>query len=160
MTKEEPNKMYWSGRALSHWLRNIIKQMGDAQWAPDYIVGVARGGLVPAVMLSHHFEVPLSVIYVSFRDRPIVGTVTPTINSEQRRRILVVDDINDSGATLQYIDDNLVDVGLANCEVKYAVLLDKVSSDFEVDYCGEAVLNNNEWHVFPWEEVFMPVPLN
>jgi hypoxanthine phosphoribosyltransferase len=83
----------------------------------------------------------------------------------QRRRILIVDDINDSGATINWIrkdwqgsclptDPGWTDVW--NNTVRIAVLYNNESSDNEiaVDYAAEHVnkFEDPQWIVFPWEE--------
>jgi hypoxanthine phosphoribosyltransferase len=40
-------------------LLSIIQGIESTSWKPDVIVGLTRGGLVPAVMVSHYFEIPL-----------------------------------------------------------------------------------------------------
>jgi len=37
-------------------------------WKPDYIIGITRGGCLPAVMLSHYLDVPMQTLKVSLRD--------------------------------------------------------------------------------------------
>jgi hypoxanthine phosphoribosyltransferase len=155
-------KVYWTNEDVLRWLDSIVQQMIDDDWTPDYIVGVARGGLVPAVMLSHYFKVPLHVLSVSFRDNANHNlSKLPAVAEELFwPAALVVDDINDSGKTLSYIQSNWsTGLGLPCQNVHYAVLLNKKSSSFkDVDYCGR-VLNSfrsevldTDWHVFPWEQ--------
>jgi hypoxanthine phosphoribosyltransferase len=90
-------------------LINIARQMARDHWRPDYIVGLTRGGLQAAVMLSHYLDVPMHTLNVSLRDsdtgpesnlwmaEDAFGHNKPPMN------ILIVDDINDSGATLNWI---------------------------------------------------------
>jgi xanthine phosphoribosyltransferase len=153
VSREEKNNYYHSWADVNRYVCSIIEQMQDANWEPDYIVGVARGGLVPAVMLSHHFQVPLHNIHISFRDNVGIPTSVVQLPSREGKKVIIVDDINDSGKTLDYI--NSIEY-FKCCDVKYAVLLDKTSSEFqEVDYFAKVVFDNNEWHVFPWEELFL-----
>jgi hypoxanthine phosphoribosyltransferase len=81
------------------------------------------------------------------------------------KKILIVDDINDSGATLSWIksdwpsgclpdDDKWKDIW--NKSVRVAVLYDNEVSEstLEVDYSAENInkFNDPQWIVFPWEE--------
>ena len=66
-------------------------------------------------------------------------------------KILIIDDINDSGATFKYIIDNF---GKQEDRIKFAALINNKPSSVKVDYHGYE-LNKVEvpsWIVFPWEE--------
>jgi uncharacterized protein len=160
----EQQKVYHTWIKVEHWLRNIVKQMQDDEWIPDHIVGVSRGGLVPAVMLSQYLKVPLHTLNVSFRDNPGTRAISAVLPKDMGHNILIVDDINDSGETLNYI--NVINWDLRGDAVprmiKYAVLLNKLSSSFPLveysgvklfdygrEWCGDS---DNDWHVFPWED--------
>ena len=78
-----------------------------------------------------------------------------------RETILVVDDINDSGATLDWISRDWQSVtgadkwqSIAHHTVKFATLLDNVNSDFTVDYSATTIdkVQDPVWVVFPWED--------
>jgi uncharacterized protein len=154
-------RVFWADVDVVHWLRSIVDQMENDNWKPDYIVGVARGGLIPAVMLSQHFKIPLHVLQVSFRDNQdpremASGAKLPYTQGN----ILIVDDINDSGKTLNYINvinwelTGVFSASLPLHNIKYAVLLNKTSSDFPlVTYKGQELSDfpDTTWHVFPWE---------
>ena len=86
---------------------NMCRQMDQSMWRPDIVVGLTRGGLVPANMISQYFDVPLETLKVKLRD------IKPGEENESKanlanlaytgKHILVVDDINDTGATLDHI---------------------------------------------------------
>ena len=62
------NKVYYKDSTVRAWVHDIIRAMNADGWKPDYIVGLTRGGLVPAAMLSHYLEVPMETLKVSLRD--------------------------------------------------------------------------------------------
>ena len=128
---------------------HIAAQIGDE--VPDVIVGLTRGGLVPAVRLSHMFNVKLIPLNVSLRDDKCSSTVFDTSQIEQYRNILIVDDINDSGSTLTEVLKIFMTNGLPL--PTFTALLSKDSSGFKCDYSGELINKDkdNEWIVFPWE---------
>lgn len=124
------------------------------KWAPDVIVGIARGGLVPATYLSHMCSVPLKVITWQSRDGSIKESLPLWYAND--RRILLVDDINDSGLTFkQILDDtyskNDVDNSSFRKNVKTASMWERKTSVFTVDWCPNKI-DNDEWIEFPWEE--------
>ena len=159
------SRILYTWNALKNDLANITRDMANDDWRPDVIVGVARGGNVPAVMLSHYYDANYKSIKVQFRDRQpgqtsIVSEMTdfPTSFRTNKTNVLVVDDINDSGQTFQHIKTNLEKITSFDQEhipvVKYAALVDNIHSCFTVDY-SQLEINKEEdpsWIVFPWEE--------
>ena len=82
----------------------------DKDWQPDYIVGLVRGGAIPAVFLSHKLDVPVIMIHWSERDNKELNNIYNThewiaqeINSG--KKILIVDDIIDSGISIKNVTD-------------------------------------------------------
>ena len=180
-------KLIHNNKHLNTWVHKIIREMSKDNWIPDYIVGITRGGLVPATMLSHYLDVPMHTLNISFRDAdlgpesnlwmaedafgyvPYEGTELPAPLDREvtdpalRKKILIVDDINDSGRTLNWIKEDWPSGCLPSApawkdiwhdSVRFAVMVDNLSSSFQdVDYCGTEI-NKEEtpcWIVFPWE---------
>jgi hypoxanthine phosphoribosyltransferase len=73
----------------------------------DAVVGVARGGLLPAYLASRLIDCPLEIIYLNLRDdshrqvRPEPALLKPISFPSEGRRILLCDDVSNSGATLR-----------------------------------------------------------
>jgi uncharacterized protein len=135
-------------RALAGLLRG-----GD--WQPDFIVGIGRGGLVPAVFLSHATGIALlSVDHSSkvptFGDELLEKLANKT---ELGTRLLIVDDINDSGNTLRYLREKFLEKGGIATHLRVAVLIDNIRSIESVDYRARTIDRDQEprWFVFPWE---------
>ncbi len=129
----------------------------DTDWKPDFIIGIGRGGLVPAVFLSHATGLPmLSVDFSSqvedFADAPLVKLAGRTRSGE---RLLFLDDINDSGRTITHLRRALADAGAADGAVRFAMLIDNVSSAERIDYSARRIDRTvtKDWFVFPWEAV-------
>ena len=59
-------KVYYDYIKVQEWVNKISFQMFKDGWRPDYIVGLTRGGLIPAVMMSHTLDIPmhLSLIHI------------------------------------------------------------------------------------------------
>jgi uncharacterized protein len=124
-------------------------------WTPDHIVGIGRGGLVPAAYLSHRTGISLlSVDYSSgvpsFAEELIEKLAAAT---REGRSILLVDDINDSGGTIEALRKSLIDHGAVREGVRVAVLIDNVRSRAKVDYRSRTIDRSSDkrWFVFPWE---------
>lgn len=175
------DKKYYSWNNLNGQCLELARQITQSGFKPDYVVGLTRGGLVPAVMLSHFLNVPMEALKVSLRDggecetncwmsEDALGYVSVTnrggsetvIDPFYRKNILVVDDINDSGATINWIKkdwqgsclpDNPVWNSIWHKSVRFAVLTNNLASSAEVDFYVEEVnkAEQDVWLVYPWE---------
>jgi hypoxanthine phosphoribosyltransferase len=149
MGKNEPVRRVISWDEYDELCSHIAAQIGED--VPDVIVGLTRGGLIPAVRLSHMFNVKLYTLNISLRDGKCSSAGFDWRRLQKYRNILVVDDINDSGSTLHEVYNQCY--GREIMKPKFATLLSKSSSKFECDYSGELINKDkdNEWIVFPWE---------
>lgn len=160
-------KIYYSWQDVEKQTQDILRQITLDSWRPDYVVGLTRGGLVPANLISQYLEVPMECLKVSLRD----DTTPPETNlwmaedAYREKKILIVDDINDSGATLNWIKQDWESFHPSKPEpwttiwsdtVRVAVLVDNEASNSELKIDYSAVdLNKAEddcWIVFPWED--------
>ena len=142
-----PNKKYLSVEQINDAIIEINKKLILSKWSPDVIISLNRGGCVPGVYLSHLINVPHEVIDIKKAD------VKKRFNSfENYKNIFVIDDINDTGKTLQ-ITKSLFSNSIAM--IKYGVLVNNESSDFIVDYAAIDINKevDDSWIVFPWEEM-------
>ena len=159
---------------MTKLVSKLARDLALDEWKPDYIVGLTRGGLVPAVMLSHYLNIPLHTLNVSLRDgesresnlwmsEDALGY--PVLEDNNYKNILIVDDINDQGSTINWImndwrsnclpdDPSWEEVW--NSNVKFAVLVDTLSSkcNVKMDYVGLEInkAENDVWVDFPWED--------
>lgn len=156
-------KLIYTNEQMRGDLQEIIRQMTTDGFMPDVVVGIARGGLVPATMLSHYLGKPLMVINYSLRDNKVSQTSEIAdfgATVVKGLSVLVVDDICDSGETLRKVIDEASHMFLSDVEsfesaVKVAVLWNNISQDvFEADYVGREIsrAEDERWIVFPYEE--------
>ena len=123
-----------------------IKTLGHV----DAIVAPARGGLLMGVIASHALNVPL--VPVSYSSKKGKGddrnhdNVLPPMS--KYKRILVVDDIADSGETLKEINDHYKSEGI---DVLTAVIHLKESSVFTPTVYFLKIAANSEFIVYPYE---------
>ncbi len=189
------NKLIINNDHLNGLVAKICRDIMLSNWRPDYVVGLTRGGLIPAVMISHYFNVPCETLKISLRDggecesntwmaedalgpnskerfienpvdvSGILEAASDLLENGTYKEILVVDDINDTGATFNWLmkdwrsscfpgDDSWDEVW--NNNVKFAVVVDNLSSncDVKMDYVGMEInkAENDVWVDFPWED--------
>jgi hypoxanthine phosphoribosyltransferase len=175
-------KHYYSWQDVEKACVNIALQMYKDNWRPDYIVGITRGGNVPATILSNMLNIRCEALKVSLRDSESEnetncwmaedafgyyneGAFNGKSSPELRKKILIVDDINDTGATFNWIKEDWPSGCLPNDEswntiwgdnVRFATITENLSSNFGgVRYYAHEVNKGEEsvWLVYPWENV-------
>lgn len=140
----------------------IIMKLKLDNWFPNIIVGLTRGGLLPATMLSHGLRVEMSALDVSLRDSRLVTPVSDTRVLDwawQGKKVLLVDDINDSGATFDWIKKDWIKTLQINADqwpgeiIKFAALIHNVPSMQPTDYYGRIINKELDpvWVEFPYE---------
>lgn len=140
----------WEGFGVAS--RELAQQIVDSGFEPEIIIAVARGGLLPAGALSYTMGIKLSdAINVEFYTDvaetlpdPVLLEPLLDVESISDRRLLVVDDVADSGRTLHLVLDLLKNYG---AEVRSAVLYGKSRSEISPDYIWK---HTDDWIVFPW----------
>jgi uncharacterized protein len=118
----------------------------------DVIVGVSRGGMVPARILSDLLEVPNLLVtrceyYVDYHQRSKTPSVTQKIQEDVGgKRVLVVDDVADSGDSLKSVKEYIK--SKRPKAVKFATIYVKPHSKEIPDYWAQ---ETTAWIIFPWE---------
>ncbi len=136
-----------------HYIAARIKESG---WAPQAIIGIGRGGLIPAVYLSHATSIPmLSIDHSSHLPDFSAELLVKLAVRSRTERLLFVDDINDSGTTIAHIKRALSEAGGNLDNVRIATLIDNMVSAEKIDYCFRKIDRsvNKDWFVFPWEQL-------
>ena len=154
------NKRYVSWDTVNGQVKRLVTAVHNSEWKPDLIVGVVRGGTIPAVWMSNITGIEAQMITVSFRDNKINNPYLPVPFlkkiSHPDFKTLIVDDINDTGETLIWIQSKIREYSLdAGKQVRYACLMDNAPSMFkDLDYYAEKINKDidPEWIVFPWEK--------
>lgn len=132
--------------------RYLSQEIVDSGWMPDLIVGVARGGLIPAGAIGYAIGVKeMGAINVEFYTdigatlpEPII--LNPRLDTESLtdKKVLVVDDVADSGKTLDLVVNMLKETA---SEVRSAVIYTKPTTIFEPDYSWK---KTEAWINFAW----------
>jgi hypoxanthine phosphoribosyltransferase len=133
-------------------LRSQAEKIRRSGFKPDIIVGIARGGWVPARVQSDLLEIPdFAVVRVEFylgvaetRNEPVMTQGVSEVVAG--KKVLVVDDVADTGKSLQLVKEHIRQQGAV--ELRIATVYRKPFSIITPDYYEK---ETRRWVVFPWE---------
>ena len=124
----EKNKLYLSWK----WVDEQINKIGDKLEGLnlEFVSGIPRGGLIPAVMMSHAYGIK----YISYSSAKMLPL-------DLRKKTIVIDDISDTGLTMAEAD-----------KLKFITssLCTRVGTKTLPRLTGE-LISGEQWLVFPWE---------
>ncbi len=144
-----------SWKDIERWSKDVVKKVIESGYEPEIVIGLARGGLVPARLISD---------YLNIKDLYAVKTehwgVTATPDGKAKlaqglqvdisgKKVLVVDDITDTGQSLKLAVEHITRQNPK--EVRGATLLHITHSKYVPHYYSEEVPEDNwTWFIFPW----------
>ena len=160
MERQSTDKDLW----VTHeqYERSIVKlalAVHESGWKFDQILCLARGGMRPGDLFSRIFDLPLAVLSTSSY-REDEGTSRGTLDIAKyitmtkgvlSGKVLLLDDLVDSGVTLQQVQDHLKENFPAVTEVRSAVIWWKACSAMKPDYYLDH-LPTNPWIHQPFED--------
>lgn len=156
----ERETLTWEGFGVAS--RELTASIVESGWIPDLIVAVARGGLLPAGAISYAIGVKaigtMNVeFYTGIDERLSEPRLLPPlmdVSAIDGKRVLVVDDVADSGRTLRMVMDLIAEHGLSldgeaavPVDARCAVIYEKPRSVISPDYVWRVT---DRWINFPW----------
>ena len=144
------NKLWYKWDEMRRDVNTLCRNITLDKFDPQVIVGLSRGGLTAGVMMSHWFQKPFKPVKASIRDFPDWEDYLPKKTDE---RVLIVDDICDSGETFVKIQEHLKDATNLPVEVRFASLWWNNECEFKPHYYVQECAKDTEaiWIHFPWE---------
>ena len=133
-------------------LLKLAEAVRKSGFEPDVIVGVSRGGWIPARIMSDLLETPklanvTAEFYVGVTETKREPTITQPVSLPVKdKKVLVVDDVAETGESLKLVNSHLKSQGAS--EIKIATIYYKPWSVI-VPHCYEK--ETCCWIVFPWE---------
>jgi len=133
--------------------RQLAFLIQQDNYQPDIIIAIARGGYTPARILSDYLGVMDMTSfkvrhYTALHKQPVARIEHPLAADVSGRKILLVDDVSDSGDTFDVAIEHIN--ACANpAEIRTAVLHHKIVSKYKPHYFTREV---KEWHwiTYPW----------
>lgn len=150
MTEQEREVLTWA--TFGDASRELTVQIVDDGFVPDIVIAIARGGLIPAGAIAYAMGVKaagtLNVEFYSDIEETLPDPVVlePLLDTDAivGKKLLVVDDVADSGRTLALVIDLLK---AHTSEVRSAVIYTKPRTIVQPDYSWR---ETDKWINFPW----------
>lgn len=139
---------------IENWCSTIRGKVVQ-NFTPDVIIGLSRGGLVPARILSDSLWIK-DLLSIKTEHWGLTATKSgqavlndPGKLNLKGKKVLIVDDITDTGQSMRLAFDFVK--GQEPQEVKTATMLHISRSEFVPDYYGQEVSSEQwTWFIFPW----------
>lgn len=138
---------------------DLAEKIKNDGFLPDVIVGIQRGGCIPAVLLSHHLGIEafytLGIRTTSSNDiravrqEPlIVGKMV--LEEVRGKKVLLVDDVTNTGKTLEVAINEIASFEPISCKTAVIIWDGDGNAACSADYYSKFTPG---WVVFPWEKV-------
>ena len=153
----EPALLYLPYERFLDEVETLALAIEADTWQPDFLIGIGRGGLVPAAYLSHRTGIQMLSVDHSSGEAGFADELLDKLAAKigEGLNMLIVDDINDSGGTIRYLRA-AIEAKIPNpAGLRVAVLIHNVRSKAQAEYRGSEIDRDSDkrWYVFPWEAV-------
>lgn len=132
------------------------------QFNPDVIIAISGGGLIPARMLRTYIDIPIYTVSMRYYNKNNEIMEHPELlqwidNDFSNKNVLIVDEIDDSGSTINFCVDKLRDIN--KCKnigvfvIHYKLKTKRFDNTrLDIDYfIGQDV--QDKWIQYPWDMV-------
>lgn len=132
--------------------KKLVEKIKKSKFKFDWIVGISRGGLLPARLISDYLNCPqLAVVRIEFyksvgKTKDFPRITQPVQVNVKGKNVLIVDDVADTGRSLVVAKEHLKKKGAK--KVKIAALHYKPISVIKPDFY---VAQTSAWIIYPWE---------
>ncbi|WP_345654288.1 phosphoribosyltransferase [Streptomyces tremellae] len=133
-------------------VRELAQSVADDGYEPDIVLSIARGGVFVAGGLAYALDCKnIHLVNVEFYTgvgttlaMPVMLAPVPNVVDFSNKRVLIADDVADSGKTLKLVRDFCVE---HVAEVRSAVIYEKSQSLVKCEYVWK---RTDRWINFPW----------
>jgi hypothetical protein len=130
---------------------SMYSQMCCRGYKPQAVIALLRGGVIPGRILSDYFNIMLDffaldvTLYSGIGETKSEPSIKPFTGDIHGKKILIIDDIWDSGKTMNAVLDYL-----GTEDITTATLFWKELANNKPTYYSE-IAKMSEWIIFPWE---------
>jgi len=140
---------------IARWTEAVANDVDDSGFSPSVVVGLTRGGWIPARLICDHLKVK-KLYAVKTEHWGITANndgkalLTQELNTSiSDENVLIVDDITDTGESLNLAVEHIRELGPR--EIRTATLLHITHSKMAPDYYEIEVPEDDwTWFIFPW----------
>ncbi|MFD9436975.1 phosphoribosyltransferase [Streptomyces sp. NPDC060002] len=133
-------------------VRELAQTIADDGYVPDVVLSIARGGVFVAGGLAYALDCKnIHLVNVEFYtgvgttlEMPVMLAPVPDVIDFSDKKVLITDDVADTGKTLKLVRDFCLD---AVAEVRSAVIYEKPQSLVKCEYVWK---RTDDWVNFPW----------
>ncbi|WP_046500257.1 phosphoribosyltransferase [Streptomyces odonnellii] len=137
---------------FGHAVRALAQSIADDGYEPDLVLSIARGGVFVAGGLAYALDCKnIHLVNVEFYTgigttlpMPVMLAPVPNLVDFSHKKVLIADDVADTGKTLKLVRDFCVD---HVAEVRSAVIYEKTQSLVKCEYVWK---RTDDWINFPW----------
>lgn len=147
------NRIYLSWNEAGDYGMKLASKILKSGKKFDIVIGIANGGLPPKLIVADELDLDSDNLRVKSYDEKIIGQqgeveLIRDINSDIKgKHVLLVDDLVDSGKTMEFVVRHLMEKGAAS--VTTAVFFKKPTSTHNPDFYVDTT---EKWVVFPWDK--------
>ncbi|MFF7360026.1 phosphoribosyltransferase family protein [Streptomyces sp. NPDC008125] len=149
-TAEDRENLTYEGFGLA--VRELSQAVADDGYEPDVVLSIARGGVFVAGGLAYALDCKnIHLVNVEFYtgvgttlEMPVMLAPVPNVVDFTRKKVLIADDVADTGKTLKLVRDFCLD---HVAEVRSAVIYEKPQSLVTCEYVWK---RTDRWINFPW----------
>lgn len=143
-------------------VKKLAKMITESHLKPEIMIAIGGGGFIPARILRTFLNIPIYTISVALYEGKQTGEKGPVVTQWldkpqellENRRILIVDEVDDTGSTIAFCTKMLADykpseIGLAVLHRKNKPKKEKLPDLVDDYFAGEEL--GDEWICYPWD---------
>ncbi len=155
-------KKYYSYNDIHRTVKTLADKIKSSHLKPEIMIAIGGGGFIPARILRTFLEIPIHTVSIALYEGKQTGERGPQITQWldkpeeliENRRILIVDEVDDTGTTIAFCTEQLekynpAEVGLAVLHRKDKPKKAELPKMVDHYFCGEEL--GDEWICYPWD---------
>lgn len=144
-----------SWQEIEAMVQKLAAEIKAAGFVPDRLIGITVGGLIPLALLAQEMDIRnVSTVsassYKGKEQGPLRITNLPEVDLSGQK-VLLVDEIADSGETLRQVSEALRNKCQANDLKTATLVLNEATCKFQPDFSAFS-FPGDSWVAFPWEK--------